>query len=374
MSAIAGPVASGAGSPDAVADVSAEGSIRDAVVEQLSSLQQELGTAYPNSFGGLWVNDAGLTTVGIVGEQSKIKADVVKAKLLGPVKYVSVDYSEAEIRAAHIALRKFVNQEDFTLDGMQLATIAEDTVHNRVLVSIVANSDVAAAANLAKSYGPAVEFTSVDAGSIPVTCTRISCGNPMKAGLQLYNSSGGTSCMSNFSWRTKTTPYTYYLGSAGHCHSVGQAIRHPSGTGIGSVTYSSSGPSAGVDASLINIAPANASNLMYTFVGQLTTITSRETVAGAVIGEAVCSSKLSGYSCNTPGHLVQKGVDTCCAMDQFSADGQSAQGGDSGSPVFYQHKAEGIMSAMNCGSASLDCYSPVQTVEIWKNFLVMVTS
>jgi hypothetical protein len=195
----------------------------------------------------------------------------------------------------------------------------------------------------------------------------------MKGGLQLYNSSGATDCMSNFMWRTKTTPYVYYLGSSGHCHNLDQAIRHPSGTTIGYVTHVASGPNSGVDVSLTGIAPANKSNLVYLALGSLRTIASRETIAGAVIGEGVCSSKASGYAC-LPGHLVQKGVDTCCELDAFSADGQSAVGGDSGSPVFYQSKAQGIMSAMNCGSSSLDCYTPVQDVEIWKNFLVMVTS
>jgi hypothetical protein len=61
-------------------------------------------------------------------------------------------------------------------------------------------------------------------------------------------------------------------------------------------------------------------------------------------------------------------------MDEFSADGQNFVGGDSGSPVHYTSKAQGIASAQDCGSATLDCYTPVQSVEVWKNFLVMLTN
>jgi hypothetical protein len=341
---------------------------RDAVVEQLGELQQDLDKAFPDTFGGLWVDDDGSTTIAVVGDTSEIAKSVNAAKLLGVVEYRSVAYSARALHEAHLAIRADVNASDFTLAGMALSSIAEDIVNNELVVSVVDPSitDLSYADTL---YGPIVRFQSVPSPSEPVTCTITNCGNPMKAALRLYLSNGTDACMSNFTWRTKTTPYLYYLGSAGHCNAVGNSIYHPSGSSVGVVSLMVFGPSANLDAELIGLS-VSGSNRVY-HGGNNDYVTSREAAAAAVIGEGVCSSKRSSYSC---GHLRYKSIDTCCALNQFGADGQYFVGGDSGSPVYYGHKAQGIVSARDCVSTSIDCYSPIELVETWKNSPTMVLS
>ncbi len=345
--------------------------LRDAVVAQLGPLQQRLAKLYPSSFGGLWVDDSGLTTVAIVGDSAVISAELGRAGFVGPVSYISATYSEQEIRDAHLAFRNLIDPNAFAYDGMPLAAVSEDIPGNRVVVAVVGNAAKIDAIRATNAKDSIVQFISVGVPSTPAACTQTNCGNPMKAGLQLFNSGGSSSCMSNFTWRTKSTPFAYYIGSAGHCHSVGVGIYHPVGTWIGNVTFSTAGPSAIVDASLTTISAANASNKILNYRMQVYNIVTEETIASAVIGEGVCSSRKSGTSC---GHLVSKAVDTCCARGEFSADGQNFASGDSGSPVHYGAKAQGIASAMQCGGTTIDCYSPVQSVEIWKNYLVMLTN
>jgi hypothetical protein len=287
------------------------------------------------------------------------------------VNYQSVAHTEREIRNAHIAFRGAIDKAAFTYRGMPLATVREDLNTNSVVVSVVGDTSTVAALNASVS-DPIVTFESVAAPSTPTACTQTNCGNPMKAGLQLFNSSGAQSCMSNFTWRSKSTPYSYYLGAAGHCYtSVGIAVYHPAGTRIGNVTFTTAGsPNGWPDASLINIAAANAGPQILNDRLQVYNITSREAIANAVNGEGVCSSKKSGYTC---GHLTSRSIDTCCSQDEFQADGQNMTGGDSGAPFHYGSKAQGIASANNC-PGTYACFSPVQQVEIWKNFLVVLTN
>lgn len=348
--------------------------LRNAVVKQLEPLQAQLRSDFATSFGGLWVDDEGTTTIAVVDRQRAIQEAVDRAKLLGPVNYLSVRYSEAQLRQAKLRIRELIDYRDFSLDGQQLISVAEDTMANRVLVSLVGSPKEAAPDLVRSTIGDVVEFEYGDAEAVPVACTRSNCAPPLKAGIKLFDGAS-VWCNASFIFRSTTTPYQYYISGAGHCRGneplYSFTVDHPVGTYAGTLWYETSGPSAGTDALLLAIAPANASNFKLT-TGGYNSVTSRETISGAVLGSGVCSFKPSGYDC---GSLAKKGVDTCCAQDQFAATGQTYAVGDSGSPVWYGGKAQGIVSAANCNVAGTwDCYSPIQSAEVWKNHLRVLTT
>jgi len=347
-----------------------EFALRDAVAEQLSPLQESLAKQYPREFGGVWVAPDGTTTVATVGEASDLVAHVKKAGLLGPVTFKPVRHTEAEIRAARVSIRDYVDYRDFSIAGVRIRSIAEDIINNRVVIGVIGNAEQARSA-VDESFGPLVTFESVDGPSEPVACTRSNCFPPLKAGVYLYNSADAVECVASFIFRSVSTPYTYYVSGAGHCLESGDAVPghqmyHPVNNYVALAQFKSAGPSAGTDAFLAVIDPAEASNLKL-ITGGYSSITSRETISGAVLGSGVCSYKPSGWDCGT---LASKGIDTCCSRDQFAAASMTFSGGDSGSPVFYGAKAQGIASAQNCnpnGTPRWDCYSPIQSVEIWKS-------
>jgi hypothetical protein len=167
------------------------------------------------------------------------------------------------------------------------------------------------------------------------------------------------------------TPYSYWLSTAGHCTIPGKtnARQHPQGTTIGDVVFSHAGDN--VDAALIRISSTEASNKMWHPNG-IFTITSREAIGDAVIGEYVCSSRRSGASC---GNLQSKNVLVGGYVDgQFAATGQYVYGGDSGSPVYYGSQAMGIMIANLYEGSSIGYYTPIQSVEAWSSFRVLTSA
>lgn len=272
----------------------------------------------------------------------------------------SVQYSEADLRAIHDRVSASAHKAGWSLAGVPLGSIEDDVINNTVVVNAVRASAIQLA-SIEERFGPGISARSVDEAPFQAACVRTNCPNPLKAGLNLYQA-GTSACMSSFVFRSTSTPYVYWLSTAGHCSTIGANRQHPTGASIGYIQFKKS--SDQVDAALIAISSSQASNKMYGNTG-IFTITSREVASSAVIGQFVCSSRNSGQTC---GSLTTKNANLGYVDGQFGATGQYARGGDSGSPVYYGSKAMGIMAAASCEGCSLSYYTPIQYVEIWTGF------
>lgn len=339
---------------------------RDRLAEELSAIQANFRLADPDGFGGVWIDEDGDPVIAVVSGDSGAFARATTSTLSRSVRVTTVARSEQAIRGIHLGIRSLARAHSFSIDGVLLASIYDDLTINSVVVEAVGATD-AELARLEAKFGSGVIARSVSQAPFPSACTHSNCPNPLKAGLYLYHN-GGSDCVSSFVFRAPTTPATYFLSTSGHCSSPNESKQHPSGASIGSVAIQSAGGS--VDAAMIRIAPSQASNKMYGNTG-IWTITSREAIMNAVLGEYVCSSRPSGQTC---GNLTSKNVDLAWVDDQFSATGQYGRGGDSGSPVYYGSKAIGVMSGASCEGCSTSYYTPIQNVEIWSRYSVQITT
>jgi hypothetical protein len=110
--------------------------------------------------------------------------------------------------------------------------------------------------------------------------------------------------------------------------------------------------SSGVDVMRFPIAKSQASNLLYVTSSVMRTVTSTE--SNEVLGEQVCSSKLSGVDCGTlqSTNVCGDGGAICSLR---LASNQYACGGDSGSPVYMPTstttaRAQGIIQGKSNGT------------------------
>ena len=98
----------------------------------------------------------------------------------------------------------------------------------------------------------------------------------------------------------------------------------------------------------------HASNKLYVTSSLIRPVIASEFTSNEVVGEGVCSSKLSGVSCGT-----LRSTNVCTSYNvcaQRLASGQFACGGDSGSPVYYvigsgpSARALGVLVAGTAGT------------------------
>ena len=369
--------------PDLDANLAADAATaREALVEQLIPVQALLRSMYPQDFGGLWIDQSGMPHVAFVGPAAAARHLVLQAGLVPAAQAHTVLRSEASLRAIMDRLAAQVSQVDddaFQLFGVGFSSAYADIPANVVRVDVVSGSDSELAA-IAQSLGDGVAIQRVAQPARLASCTRSNCGSPMKAGLNLYTSAGVKNCTGAFVMRAGTS--SYYVSMAGHCFKTGiYSYYHPVGTYIGTIgnppTYRST--SGNVDAMLVSISQSQASNIILLRDDVTDTITSKENPANEVIGELVCSSKPSSTMC---GHLLSVIGQVGNATEQRIADNQLACGGDSGSPVYYGHKAMGIITGSSGGSylcpggdfvGGNSFYTHIRNVEIKFNVQTQLT-
>ncbi len=341
---------------------------RAALVDQLIPLQAALRTKNPEAFGGLWVDDDGVPHVAVVGNASDVRELVLAASLSPAPVLHTARFSERFLNETMDKVKQAINSDPDLVD-LDMSWIGPSLPRNAIVVHYVSGT-ASQLAGIRERFGPAVAFEETTLRMEPVACTRTNCPNPLKAGLQLYKASNLTACMSSFVMYSGTS---YWLMSAGHCFDSGWNYRyHPAGTSIGTTWPWFHQVQTPVDAMLISISSSQAGNNLFVTSSLIRSVTSSEATQQEVVGETVCSSKLSGVSC---GYLQEIGVCTSYGVcDQRLASGQYACGGDSGSPVYMTTgsttaKAVGIIVAgtgsTTCGyQGSQSVYTHIQLVSM----------
>lgn len=117
----------------------------------------------------------------------------------------------------------------------------------------------------------------------------------------------------------------------------------------------------GADVMRFTLSSAQASNLLYVSSSFMRSVTSSEGYDADIIGQQVCSSKLSGVDCGT---LQSKNVcsDGGAICGLRLASNQYACSGDSGSPVYMPTgsttaKALGIIQGKSSGNYTCPNFS-----------------
>jgi len=264
----------------------------------------------------------------------------VSAKASRPAIFEHVRFSERALNQVMERVEESV-QNSIAGDGsmiiagveveMVFSSIQDNVVHFKILSG--SDSDKAA---LAAQFGPAADFGPTTERVHPVACTgRTNCGNPVRGGTQLYADGGAKACTSGLGMRTVALPLTYYVTSAGHCwgQPAGGPLYkryHPSSHYLSNTQTQPHLYQSGTDVMWIQVATADATNWIYYSTTSVRVVTSEESISGEVLGEQVCSSKMSGNDCGTLSSLnvCSSGI---CSLRLATA--QSACPGDSGSAV-----------------------------------------
>lgn len=303
-------------------------------------------------FGGLWVDDIGDPHIALVGNAPELRKHALAAGLSRTPVFHDVKHSEADLERSMAVIARTIEADADSL-GIEFNWVGVSIPDNAIVVNHRSGS-AADKRQIRERFGHSVVFEASNQRLAKVACTRQNCSNPLKAGLQLYKNSSSTACMSAFVMYYAST---YWIASAGHCFDGSTNLRyHPAGTSIGTTFTSFHQVATPIDAMLISIPASKASNKLFVTSTLIRSVTSMEATLEEVIGQSVCSSRLSGVSC---GQLLNTNVCTEYGVcDQRYASNQYACGGDSGSPVYRltgsTAKAMGIIVA---GTVSTTCGS-----------------
>jgi hypothetical protein len=342
----------------------ADTTLRDAVVDEAIPLQAELRASNASTFGGLWVGQDGTPHINVVGADARTVEKIRAVSWSAPPDIRTVEYSEADLIATKRAISSAAAEADFTLEGARVARIGVDVVNNRVDV-VALDATPSELSAIAGRFGPSIVASTTDRLADGHACTRSSCPNPFKAGLNIYQN-GVFWCTGGYLLKRSSA---YYWSSAGRCGNIGDVFQHPSGSNAGTVTFRSWYDQAPTDALLFGVSSsAKASNILYVGNGATRSITSREQFVSQVIGEGVCTSRHGSESTNC-GSLTNIDQDiyvcpsgqACRFILNMSRSAGTPNGpGDSGSPMYYGTKALGMASE---GGSNYAWYNQIQAIE-----------
>jgi hypothetical protein len=217
-------------------------------------------------------------------------------------------------------------------EGMALTSVEVDIPSNRVVVG-VSGSPLAAAGSLANSYGNAVYVDPSAPVPTAATCTISNCGNPLKGGLGIQASYGGTNyyCTSGYFQKIGST---LYMVTAGHCLEAGTGIPWYHTSLIG---YSALFQTAGTaDAGFITSSETGAKNEVLAYIEDVHPTHTIKNIAGwvagtsQVVGSTVCKAGLiSGWTC---GKLLHVDI-TAGSRTHLNEASDESYVGDSGGTV-----------------------------------------
>ena len=334
---------------------------RTRLADELAPIQAQLRVQSPGTFGGLWIDDSGEPHIAIAGNDPVLEA-TVSAALSRPVVFEHVRFSERALdqvmeRVDSLVEHSLLGDGSMILGGVEVEMVFASVQDNVVRFRVLSGSDADRAA-LAAQFGPVADFGSTTERVYPVTCTgRTNCGNPVRGGTQLYADGGATACTSGLGMRTVTLPLIYYVTSAGHCwgQPSGSPLYrryHPSSHYLSNTQTQPHLYQSGTDVMWIQVATADATNWIYYSTTSVRVVTSDESISGEVLGEQVCSSKMSGNDCGTLSSLNVCSSGICYLR---LATAQWACPGDSGSAVYQvtsgsNVKGLGWMSGMTTGT------------------------
>lgn len=327
-------------------------------LDEVGNAQGLLQRLVPEVLGGIWIDSNGTTVIAAVRGDKRV-ADAVEGQLtIGPVKFISVDWSEDELEEVAATVAESAGP-NLVLDGVQVAAIEPDVMQNRVNLVLVDQS-AAALARISGRMHPAANVSTVNASTTGDACHNSgNCPDPLKAGLKGYRSSS-FACMTGFQFVKNST---YYWATAGHCNSASGTIgwrtptetwQHPAGTDRGGVAYMGWYSNSPADMALIQISSLQRSNQLCigTTCANIRSITSREVAdsSGEVIGQSLCVQRQTGQNCGTlvsrnlTISICQPGSGICRTITKLRRSTMLTYPGDSGAPVYYSSEAIGGIS------------------------------
>lgn len=292
----------------------------------------------PEQFGGLWVGELGRPHVAVVGNVGAVETIVNQARLSQQPIFESANVSEVDLDVTMGRLGLVLKAADSASEGFYvgdvLATMIRLSIPRNAIVIDVADGSDEQFIMLRAEFGPSLVFEPSPGAPMEICSGRSSCGSPLRAGVTLFKNSYYSACQSSFVMKNDHLPPNCWITSAGHCYDSNWKNRyHPAYSYFGTSSGQYHLTSTPVDGMVITLPSSQASNLLYVTSTFMRSVTSVESMSSAVIGESVCSSRLSGVSC---GYLVSKNVCASASLcGLWDANGQYACSGDSGSPAYY---------------------------------------
>jgi streptogrisin C len=333
-----------------------------------TAMADELRPSLGEGFGGLWfdVADRGRVKIGVVGSApvTAVRSAISRWGLTAVADTVQVRHSLAQLERDSAWLASLVAAAN--VDGGPELSFATQVDRNRLVLRTPADRLVTpaqrAAVDAARVRLGARLVLETWSGAIErEACVwhdaRFSCDAPMRGGVKTYISINIPACSTGFNARSNSDGKWYVL-TAGHCGAIGTEVRaYQPTTGayhvIGSVHNRVDDDFDDFAIVRINNVPGWAPrNWVYVHGSADTVINPDYTITGvstSLVGTRVClSGANSGTDCGDVVELDWNGP------SGFARAEYCSESGDSGGPVYSNHKARGIHIGFVTGQN--DCF------------------
>jgi streptogrisin C len=340
-----------------------------ALTPAVEALRERAVSAHGTSFGGVWrdYGQGGRVKVAFTAEANPRAAQAARG-FPAPevVDGVGVAFSLGNLEALNARIT--TELPDLRAQGIDVNTVGVNVEKNVVRLG-VKSLDESDKAELSKRYGAERLEIVEQAAPVAAVCERYACeAFPLRAGLILDFPT--SSCSSAFSAYRGGQGGVAGVFSAGHCAAINSGVLHNNHL-LGAVAWKQfSGRVDGLWIDKIDTWPRNENWVWQESWDRGYTITSRIGYAGGNVGDPICHSGYRrGYRCGKITRLnVTVNVQDGPTLTEQREDNICTGPGDSGGPVYANHKAHGIISTTNshinndgsyrCSTVDLDGVGP----------------
>ncbi|RUS42869.1 hypothetical protein [Cohnella sp. AR92] len=235
--------------------------IREQIKESLSD----------SEFGGLFIDQSagGKVTINVTSDlKNETKETISKAYgQSAQVVFKKVKNSETKLENVHNELFRSIQSLNKT--GLDIVSINTDIIHNDIEVGVL-NRSPEVEQSLFKKFGDTIRFTEVDEADYQDDGDTTTKVYPIQGGVQIYDETSNLLCSAGFSAKTTASNPSYYVVTAGHCHSeTGYDVVYQPEKGVsdfwvvGSAEYANRKYGGSVDAMLIGTSNLAVSNKVY---------------------------------------------------------------------------------------------------------------
>ncbi len=354
----AAPAGAAADTPSPDADAAAEllgiskaeAADRLELQPHIGALRDDARRLWPDTFAGMWTDHAagGAVTIAFT-DDAEAKVAQLRQGFPRPLllKAVTKPHPVADLDAVLDALadlREAVRAGRAALPGLTTPRfdLTVDEPGNRVVVRLERPTETLRAALRAR-YGDAVTLVAGEPRN-PAACSISACRHSMRSGLRADNGAGSW-CSTAFTTGQRNT------FSAAHCSG---GDRYHDGWRYGGVIAQQQ--SGRVDAELHSVGASGFTARAWQLDAGETAvrpITSRASYASTGIGDVVCKTgATSGRSCGTVKSVNDSPHWVSNSHSFILAGSMCSRGGDSGSGVYLNNQAIGILSG---GSSDDNC-------------------
>jgi hypothetical protein len=287
----------------------------------------------------------------------------------------SATYSYADLQSLRYQLR------DLMVAGQSgISELSVDVVGNRVAVGLEpSNFDADKAALDALFPGMPIAYAPVPRG-LPAACTQDACWPPARGGITVKSPAV---CTSTFN--AKNGAGNVFLVTAGHCAneanpgSINVSFSH-NGVVRGKNTVNAwKAPSTFADATIIDIANADVSSLIYVTSTTQRVMTAKKALDAGIKGDPVCANGVvTDFFCGTITDVDIDANNGVVLLSQRKASIDVALG-DSGATVFYGSTIHGLVNTVSGAVVKASpktwadlIYTQVRDVELQLNVTVVL--